>query len=68
MYLFVSLHTSRQQLHEIKACRKPSSLPSLASIMPYRKRRNTDEESTKKNYWLLTKTTETEKGLGPGEV
>jgi len=48
MYLFVSLHTSRQQLCEIKACRKPNSLPSLASIMPYRKRRNTDEETTNK--------------------
>jgi len=22
--------------------------------MPYRKRRNTDEESTKRNYWQLT--------------
>jgi hypothetical protein len=32
----------------IKAHRKPSSLPSLASIMTYRKRRNVDEESTNK--------------------
>jgi hypothetical protein len=32
----------------IKACRKPSSLPSLASIMTYKKSRDTNEESTKK--------------------
>jgi len=48
MYLFVSLHTSTQQLREIKGHRKPSSLLSLTSIMSFRKRRNTDEESTKK--------------------
>jgi hypothetical protein len=47
MYLFVSHHTSRQ-LAKIKASRKPSSLPILASIMTHRKRNNTDDESTKK--------------------
>jgi len=47
VYFFVSRHTSRWQLCEIKARRKPSSLPNLASIMTYKKQRNTDEESTK---------------------
>jgi len=45
--VFVSRHTSRR-LQEIKGRRKPSSLLNLASIMPYRKRKNPDDEGTKK--------------------
>ena len=47
MYFFVSRHTNRWQLCKIKARRKPSSLPNLASTVTYKKQRNTDEESTK---------------------
>jgi len=48
VFICFSPHKQMTTNCEIEARRKPSSLRSLASIVPYRKRRDTDEGSTKK--------------------